>query len=487
MNKKLKAYFFGLPMGLMLAVCAHAVTGPSSSETPYLTPVNGTVEFTSLLTVGDVVRKNNPATPADTLYRLVGIPDGLGAFDNGDGTITLLVTHEINSTQGVMRAHGSIGSFVSKFRIRKSDLKVLRGEDLIKKVYLYNPGTGKWDLGTSAFSRFCSADLAAPSAFYNPASDKGYFDGRIFMTGEESGVTGRAFAHIATGPMAGSSFELPALGRASWENNVASPSAQDNTIVISMDDTSPGKVYVYGGAKTKDIGPAASGLSVGLNKVIAVANYATDVRDSVPAPGTRFSLVSPTDAAGTLFLRPEDGQWDTQNPNRFYFVTTDRYDQVKDGVGATIGRSRLYRLTFDSVNNPLSGGTIEAVLDGTEAGQMYDNLTVDAAGNVLLQEDAGGQAHNGKIWSYNPSTDALTLLAKHDVARFGDIGIPATAPHNNDEEASGIIEVTSMFQGVAGYDTDTYNYFLLDDQAHSSLADVELVQRGQLLMMRVAK
>lgn len=48
-------------------------------------------------------------------YRLVGIPDGLGAFDNGDGTITLLVNHELGSTKGVVRSHGSKGAFVSKW------------------------------------------------------------------------------------------------------------------------------------------------------------------------------------------------------------------------------------------------------------------------------------------------------------------------------------------------------------------------------------
>ena len=73
------------------------------------------------------------------------------------------------------------------------------------------------------------------------------------------------------------------------------------------------------------------------------------------------------------------------------------------------------------------------------------------------------------------------------MARFGDIGIPATAPHNNDEESSGIIEVTDFFDGVAGYDTAANRYFLLDDQAHSSHPDPELVQRGQLLLMKVPK
>ena len=83
---------------------------------------------------------------------------------------------------------------------------------------------------------------------------------------------------------------------------------------------------------------------------------------------------------GTQFLRPEDGQWDPNNPSDYYFVTTDRYDQVKDGVGTQVGRSRLYRLQFTDIGHPELGGTIEAALDGTEAGNMFDNMTVDRRG-----------------------------------------------------------------------------------------------------------
>ncbi len=487
MMSTLKKSLYGLPIGLMMAICGNAATGPSSSETPYLVPVAAGVEFTSLITVGDGVRKMNSTSATDTLYRMVGIPDGMGAFDNGDGTITVLMNHELSSSQGIARAHGATGAFVSKWRVRKSDLKVLRGEDLIKKAHLYNSATNTWSQSTVSFGRFCSGDLAPVSALYNVNTDKGFAGGHVFMNGEENGPTGRAFVHFASGPFEGQSFEFPGIGNASWENIVASPKAQDNTIVIGTDDTNLGKVYVYGGAKKITGDANSSGLAGGMVRVIAIDGVPTELRTGTPSVGTRFSLVSTTDAAGTQFLRPEDGAWDTQNPNRFYFVTTDRFDQVKNSTGTQVGRTRLWRLTFDNVENPLLGGTVEALLDGTEAGQMFDNITVDGSGKVLIQEDVGGNAHNGKIWSYDPTSDVLTLVAGHDAARFGDIGIPATAPHNNDEEASGIFEVTDMFTGVAGYDTAANRYFLLCDQAHSSTPDAELVQRGQMLFMKAPR
>ena len=45
------------------------------------------------MTVGDSVN----AKPDGTPYRMVGIPDGLGAFDNGDGTFTDVIDSPVNA------------------------------------------------------------------------------------------------------------------------------------------------------------------------------------------------------------------------------------------------------------------------------------------------------------------------------------------------------------------------------------------------------
>ena len=50
-----------------------------------------------LLTVGDAVNG----------YRLVGIPDGMGAFQTGPGTFRLFVNHELTQIQGIVRAHAA--------------------------------------------------------------------------------------------------------------------------------------------------------------------------------------------------------------------------------------------------------------------------------------------------------------------------------------------------------------------------------------------
>src|SRR5688572_27312140 len=89
--------------------------GPSSSQTPYVVPVATGVKTTSLFTVQDVIGG----------YKMCGLADGLGAFDNGDGTFTVVMNHEMGNTSGVARAHGSKGAFVSKWTINKSTLSVV--------------------------------------------------------------------------------------------------------------------------------------------------------------------------------------------------------------------------------------------------------------------------------------------------------------------------------------------------------------------------
>jgi hypothetical protein len=226
-----------------------AETGPSSSQLPYVVRSQSGVVTKSIFTVGDSVNnKPDGVTP----YRMVGIPDGLGAYDNGDGTFTVLMNHELSSSQGIVRAHGARGAFVSKWTIDKSLLQVLHGEDLIQNLHTWNGATwviSNTDAAPARLNRLCSADLPAPSAFFNAATGKGY-DGRIFMDGEEGGTTGRPFGHVVA---TGDSYELtPWLGNMSYENVVANPATGDTTVTMNMDDGDASlgqQVYLYRGTK----------------------------------------------------------------------------------------------------------------------------------------------------------------------------------------------------------------------------------------------
>ena len=476
----------GTAKGVAAAPTQDTTKGVSSSATTYMIPTTSGsgVSLKSILTVGDSVNSKLDGTP----YKMVGIPDGLGAFDNGDGTFTLLMNQEIGSTSGITRDHGGKGAFVSSWIINKSDLSVVSGSDLIKNVYNWDAVNQKSNTTTSIinFNRFCSADLPAVTAYYNPTTGLGTQE-RIFMNGEEGGSTGFALATVATGANKGNAYILGKFnlstngsgltGVGGWENLLANPFVQDKTIVIGNNDGGTGllsqSIAVYVGTKQStgtEIDKA--GLTNGTTKFVNVTGNTAEIVNTTTratniTSGATFTL---SGTSSTTFSRPEDGAWNPLNPSQYFFVTTDRLDQVADGVGTQIGRSRLWRLNFTDITNPDLGGTIDLLLDGTEGGNMFDNMTFDKYGNVLLQEDVGNAAHNGKIWQYNIATDTLKLLAKHDPARFGDIGVAATAPFNVDEESSGIIDA----QDILGP-----GWFLLDTQAHYSITG-ELVEGGQL-------
>ncbi|UGS35566.1 alkaline phosphatase PhoX [Capillimicrobium parvum] len=447
-----------------------ATTGPSSSQAPYIVPTQKHVGVTSVLSVGDTV-----TTPAGAPYRMAGIADGLGAFDNADGTFTLLMNHELPSAAGAVRAHGATGAFVSKWTIAKDDLRVLHGEDLIRRIATWNPATGAYDAPATgiALNRLCSADLAAPTAYYNPTTGLGY-DGRLFTNGEESSG-GRAFAHA----MDGTSYELPALGKTAFENVVANPAAGDSTVVVATDDSTPGQVYVFHGRKRSAGSPVErAGLDQGALYGIKVPGMSDESTGDFVASG-RFQLArvgdgdardmsgteleAASDAAGvTRFWRPEDASWDPTNPHVLYVTTTASFTAP----------SRLWKLTFDDPADPAKGGTIEAVLDGTEGQHMLDNLTVDGRGRVLAQEDPGNHPYLAKIRKYFPQQDRLTTVAEHDPARFAP-GAPGFL--TQDEESSGIVDVRAILGE---------GWFLGDVQAHYPLSG-ELVEGGQLFALYV--
>ncbi len=463
-----KRILWVLPSAVAATVTAVAIaaagaeTGPSSSQPPYLVRSQPGVVTKSVITVGD---------SAGNGYRMVGIPDGLGAYDDGDGTFTVLINHELGATRGIVRAHGSKGAFVSRWTIRKDDLSVVSGSDLMRTVELWN-GSG-WTAGTSAFDRFCSGDLAARTAYYNPASGNGY-RGRIYTNGEESGKEGRAMAHL----LDGTSYQLPALGRMAFENIVSNPGTGDTTLTAALDDSGGGQVYFHYGTK-RATGNAVerAGLTGGTLYGLEVDGVATESNSTVAPPGTRFHLVSLGDATSktgtqldadsiaagvTGFLRPEDGAWDPSDPRVFYFVTTNSFTAP----------SKLWRLVFDDPADPAAGGTIETVLDGSEGQKMLDNITVDDRGQVIALEDVGNQPHLGKVWSYDPATDSLTQVAQHDPARFASGG---TAFLTQDEESSGVIPAPFLGEGK----------YLLDVQAHYASPDPELVEGGQLLVLQI--
>jgi hypothetical protein len=164
----------------------------------------------------------------------------------------------------------------------------------------------------------------------------------------------------------------------------------------------------------------------------------------------------------TKFNRPEDASWDPSNADALYFVTTNAF----------AAPSRLWRLNFADASNPTAGGTIDMALEGSEGDHhMFDNLTVNNRGQVLLQEDPGNNPYIARVWRYYPDSDTLTEIAHHDPDRFAPGGSKFLTM---DEESSGIIPAPFLGEG----------WYLADVQAHYP-QDPELVEGGQLLAIHV--
>jgi hypothetical protein len=492
----------GLAMAAIAACATAQLTGPTSSVSPYVIPNSGlppgAVTTTSLITTGDSIGG----------YRFVGIPDGLGAFDAA-GAFTVLCNHELGATSGIVRAHGSTGSFVSRWVIDTGTKALVSGRDhnqAATDVHAYDRMLGAWIAGTFAWDRHCSADLAPVSAFS--------FGGlgtanRIFLTGEETRPPfaarhGSAWANVASGPATDETWELPHLGQCAYENLVAAPFAQVKTIVIGTDDSDvstnpfplgtaqPSEVYVYVGNKQatgNDIekagltGGTLYGVRVRVGGVVVPEESNANGLGGIAGPyvgsGT-FELVSLGDAstfdgaaqqaasiANDVFRmqRVEDGAWDPRPgfENDFYFVTP----------ASASTNSRLFRLRFTTIGQPELGGQIDIILTGSEGQRTMDNLCIDPLGRILLQEDPGGASRLAKVWMYDLVNGRFTEVAAHD-PYFFMTGAPGFETTN--EEASGVIPV---------FDALGAGWYLMSVQNHKSSADVELVEGGQLVAMYV--
>lgn len=490
-----------------LAAPGGTSTGPNTSTDPYVLPVADGVSITSLLTVGDGSASNG--------YAMVGIPDGLGIVhpENGSRDFELFMNHELRGTQGVPRRHGKAGAFVSALGIDSGSLAVESGRDLI------NPGVRYWnyvtqtygptpspagvnprDSGdtfaaqTAEFWRFCSSSITEWKQLWDSSSGKGY-QGQIYFANEENGDEGRLFGVTTDGQ----AQQLPRLGLFSWENSLAAYNDSATTLVIGNEDGAGGQLWAYTGTKQKT-GNAfdQSGLTNGISQVLDLENetISTDAQfrttygkgNAVPftlgsgevvdwdSSGARQNAEGA--AKGLSLNRIEDGAFDPKNPNDFYFLTTEGSPGVvpsepaisRDGGG-------LWKVEFKDVDRPQRGGTIELLLDGTEAPYLNkpDNMTIDKYGNLLIQEDPGGNAQLARIIAYDTDTGARGVLAEFDPAKFRAGGASFLT---EDEESSGIIDASKVLGK---------GWFLFDAQVHRAFPDAAKVEYGQLLAMHVPK
>jgi Alkaline phosphatase PhoX len=479
--------------------------GPSSATNPYVLPVADGVHTKALLTVSD-------AGSASNGYEMVGIPDGLGARRAGGNDFLLHMNHELIATAGAVRAHGQKGAFVSKLEIDRRTFEVEQGSDFVQ------PGVTYWDYVSqtygptpsagganprqpgdvfaaqiAAFARWCSSTLSGEGVFYNNRTRRGY-KGQIYFGNEENGNDGRAFGVTEDGH----AQQLPRLGQFSWENTVPAANESDTTVVVGQEDAASGQPWIYVGHKQRE-GNAfdKAGLTNGVDFVLDLkdetvgtdAGFRAKFGKGKAAPfdisevdwdqsGNRQNAEAAVE--GLSLNRVEDGHFDPRNPNDFWFVTTEG-GKGADVPTGSFGRDGggLWKLSFTDIEQPWLGGTLTLMLDGSEAPFLNkpDNITIDTRGNLLIQEDPGGNVHLARIVAYDIDTGDRGVIAQFDPAQFKPVTPGGTdAPFTIDEESSGIIDV----KDVLGR-----GWFLFDAQVHKTNPDTALVEYGQLMAMHV--
>jgi hypothetical protein len=495
-----------------VAVAASAAT----SIKPYVEPVGDEYEVRPLFSVDDKVPLLGGASGQQ--YRMVGIPDGLGAHPNGDGTRTLYMNHELTFTafsEPVVGGPKNRGAIVSQWTLDE-DGDPIAGRRAYDQIFTEDefegpaPVVGNEAQMPRQFARFCSGFLAGPTHG---------FDRRIYLTNEED-ATANTFD--GKGGLSVAIFDnelhtLPALGRSSKENSVVQPGRGTRTVIFPMEDgpaTLDNQLYMYVGKKDRSAGASVlerNGLVDGRLYAFRSLDPARNsertftsgsvVGEWVEIPGademTAAELEAASDAAGAMtFVRPEDAAFNPRNRHELFFDTTGSSSDADEGVNEL---GRLYSLRLHP-GNPLkparlsivynadavvaAGGDIALSPDNMDASRRY--LMINEDGTTESRAVMAAKGRDGSIWRFDlvkrpvhaVGVDPATATRVAQLDPPGRDGVPVGP---GVWETSGIIDASALF----GADS-----WLSDVQAHppttAPIGPTVTVEDGQLFLMRPA-
>lgn len=501
-----------------LAACA-AIAAVAASAAPIANAAGSDFSYVEAVAPGASVQVIASAGDNINGYVLPGVMDGIGVLRDGDDLV-ILVNHELSASNKVAaaakRAGGAAtGATVSALNVDGKTLGVTGASELLKSIAWFDYATGQYSTTkpvapagaaakdeygtpnhTTALNRFCSAYLAQAGELAYREGDKTYgYTGPVFFTGEEGSDESRAFGITNTGQ----AVQLPRVGLAAWENLIAVPTGSKVTALMGMEDGSAtdSQLWMYSGEKT-DSGAwdDRAGLTNGHPFVMKIDGIANDNEfrknyGKGKAANISFKEIDwqkngvaqnqMARSVGTVLARVEDGAFDPNNPRDFYFVTTESNKDPKatapNPATPTVTRDggALWKLTFNDIKNPLAGGTITMLLDGSEAPFLSkpDNITVDASGNVLIQEDPGNNALVARMVAYRIADGKIATVTK-----FKD---QYTKPGGSqfltqDEESSGVVDVTELLRKN---ESDANSYYVFDSQVHAAADKARLDLIGQ--------
>jgi Bacterial protein of unknown function (DUF839) len=496
---------------LLVAAALTSSVSAATSVKPYVEAVGSEYQIKALFSVDDKVPVLGGT--AGQQYRMVGIPDGLGAHPNGDGTSTLFMNHELNSntlSEPVVGGPANRGAYVSQW-ILDADGDPIAGRRAYDRVFQENTLVGPApEVGNSTrgLARFCSGFLAGP-----PHG----FDRWIYLTNEEEQTAANTFD--GRGGQSVAIFDnelhaLPSIGRYAKENTVVQPGQGTETVIFSTEDgpaTLDNQLYMYVGKKDRSANAsvlARNGLDEGTVYVFRSFDLTRNSERTftsgsvtgewVEIPNaenlTDVQLEAANDAANAMtFIRPEDGAFNPNDRNEFFFVTTGSSSGTAEGVNE-LGRLYSVRLHPGNVTKPAiltivynadtvvaAGGDTALSPDNLDASRDY--MMINEDGTTESRAVMAAKGRDGSIWRFDLTkgpvhgigVDASTATRVAQLDPPGRDGVPVGP---GIWETSGIIDTSALF----GADT-----WLSDVQAHPPTTapggTAVTVEDGQLFLM----
>lgn len=492
-----------------------------SQERPMMLGQDGW-NVTPLFTIGSSFRG----------YRPPGLLDGIGAIKLNERTVRILVNHELGAadgyeyslSNGTKLTGARVGYFDLDVRSRRISKAGLAYKKIVDRAGVevadasqINEGVG----GIEGFDRFCSSYLIH-------AGVNGFVD-NIYFTGEETS-NGQEFAlDVDKGVM----YAVPQLGRASFENVTSvNTGTADKIAIVVGDDRQAAPLSLYVGQKDA-VGDNSfldrNGLAQGdlyvwvadngdldpedfngtwserSGKFVKIENFNASKAGASGYDDLGYAHQSTLDSlvasvGGFHFSRPEDLDWNPENPAQIVLVSTGRGSVFpSDNWGTT------YLIDFDFSGSEITGD-IEIIYDSDDGGggqfshpdfglRSPDNLDWTNDGKIYIQEDrstspsslfGGKSGAEASIWELNPTNGKLTRIAMIDRSAVpADQDDPSPDDIGN-WESSGVLDVTGFFKTKPGE-----ILLIADVQAHSlqgrplggSNQSNDLVQGGQLILL----
>jgi len=462
----------GLLLSPAMTTGASAAGGFLTSTAPYITvadPANSSVK--AIITSGDTIGD----------YKFAKIPDGIGAYANGKGTLNVFVNHELNN-----------GTNHEGFA-KVSELKLKKDGAMVQSQFVID--------GTEGYERFCSSSLIEGSGFSHPV----YFANEEVDDGIVVGIDGKT----------GEQTEMPWLGELSHENTIVVPyfyETMGKTVVLTFEDgaATESEVYMYVADSPEDLMEGNGQLYVFGANDDTTYNMWDDIYFSTGAVEGKFiplvwdhATQDETDlddeaiaVGGFQFIRPEDGAMDKRDGKTNILYMADTGNNVdENGVPISAGangqsweRGRMYKFTFTDPADPTKA-SFEVIMDGNDTVApgynaqlklaMANPDNIDTSQNsLMLQEDrigvtrpspTGDITNNAKIIMVDLDSIDAGFATMNIVAHVNQFSAAPTVRHG-DWESSGILDVSGFF-GEGSW--------LVDVQAHS------IQEGGQLLLLKV--